>query len=33
LSLNLRSDNIAREIGTKLKLKTNLGIKLNHFDT
>jgi len=35
LSLNLRRDNIASfftKNETKLKLKTNIGTKLNHFD-
>jgi len=35
LSLNLRKNNISSfftKIGTKLKLKTNIETKLNHFD-
>jgi len=36
LSVNLKRNNIAsflQKIGTKLKLKTNKGTKLNYFDT
>jgi len=36
LSVNLRMNNIASfftKIETKLKLKTNIGTKLSHFDT